>query len=135
MLEDLHRDDRVEALAGSGELLRRRRPIVDIELDLGGVAARGFDGLDGGVGGDEVGAEAAQRLAEQPGAAADIEHAQARQRPRRQRLAIEVTAAMVADVGEACRVEAMQGAHRPARIPPARGQRVEARDLRGVDAG
>ena len=67
-----------------------------------------------------------QRLGRQAGAAADIQQSQSLQRRRCLRRGPR------GDPADARRVHPVQRPHRPVRVPPARRQRVEARDLLGA---
>ncbi len=68
-----------------------------------------------------LGAQARQRLAQDAGAAADIEDAQARERVEPLAVAIEASARRLLDEAQPHRVELVQHGHLAARIPPIRG--------------
>ena len=86
-----------------------------------------------GIGADDLGAEPRHRLAQQAAAAADVEEAQPLERPRRVRIAAETRGDLVADIGQAHRIELVQRTELAVRVPPFGGQRGKALDLGVVD--
>ena len=68
----------------AGQRLDRLQPVVDLQTGLEQVQLRDIDQLRRQVDGADLRALARQRLAEQAGAAADVEHARPGQ-PRRDR--------------------------------------------------
>ena len=60
-------------------------------------------------------------------------NAQALERPRRVRIAAEARRHLVADIGEANRIELVQRAELSVRIPPFRGQGGKAFHFAGID--
>ncbi len=105
MLDHFHIEHDIESLAGLRQLLGGDGAIID--GNAGGFRMRRGDAdvLFGGVGADDRGAHARHRLRQQSAAAADIEHAQALQRPCALRISPEILAGVVADVGQAHRIE------------------------------
>ena len=126
MLQHFHAGDRVErAGLGRGERLDRLQAIVHGQPGFEQVQLRHFDQLGREIECDHVRALARQRLAEQPGAAADVEHARAGE------------ADAVAHVTEPRRIEFVQRALRALRVPPAPCERPEFLQLggAGIDTG
>ena len=76
VLDHLHGEHDVEALARIGERLGGGRAIVDGKSRLVGMQLRRRDIGLGRIGPDDGGAEPCQRLAQNAAAAADVEHAQ-----------------------------------------------------------
>ena len=139
MLDDFERQNGVEALAGGGQRLRRGVAVVDGEpLLLGMVAGRADVGLRR-VDGDHLGAQPTHRLGHQPAAAADVEEPEAGQRLERRavgaRIALGLGHERIPHIGDADRVQRMQGAEGAVTVPPALGKRGEALDLRRIYAG
>ena len=95
--------------------------------------AGGRDVALGGIDAGDLRAEPRHRLAEQPAAAADIEHRQALQRAARQGVALPVGGGAVADEAEANRVKPMQRRELAARIPPFVRDARKALDLGRID--
>ena len=74
-----------------------------------------------------------ERLGQDTTAATDIEDAQVVEAIETLGITAEARAGMVADIGEADRIELVQDRHLAARVPPLGGQFCEAIDLGGVD--
>ena len=134
VLDHLHGEHDVEALAGIRERLGGGRAVVDAEPGLAGMQPRRRDIGLRRVRADDGGAEPCQRLAQNTAAAADIEHAQTRQRIEPFRISLELPASGLLDETEPHRIELVQHGHLAARIPPLAGQSGETRDFRLVDA-
>src|SRR5579872_3535149 len=97
------------------------------------VLARGIDARD-------LRAQARERLAKKPAAAADVEHAMPREDAPFDPIKAEMTLCLAPDPGEAGWIHGVQGPHRAFLIPPCRGEALEALDLgfiygRGTHAG
>ena len=133
MLDDFHVEDDVEGLAGIGQVLGRRRAVVDRHARLLGMQLGDLDVGLRRVGADNRRAKPGQRLAKQAAAAADVEDAQALERPCGMRIAAEALRHLVADIGQPDRVELVQRAELAVRIPPFGGQRGKAVDFRSVN--
>jgi hypothetical protein len=85
VLDHLHVQQDVEALARLHQRLGGGVAVVDVEARLGGVKPRHGDVAGGGVGADHLGAQPRHRLGQEPAAAADVEQAQAGERAGRDR--------------------------------------------------
>ena len=133
VLDHLHVENHIEGLAGVGEVFGRRRAIIDRHARFGGVELRHLDVRGRSVGTDDLGAEPRHRFAQQPAAAADVEDAQAFERPRRARVAAEARGDLVAYPGKPDGIEFVQRAEFPVRVPPFGGERGKALDFVGVD--
>lgn len=99
MLNHFHRQHYVEALARV-HLLDGRAAVVDAE-----VTPLGMKFGDRDVGGrriytDHLRAKTRQRLAQQASAAANVENAQSRQAIQTLRVAVELAARRIADIGQ-----------------------------------
>ena len=117
MLDHFHRQHDVEALA-QVHLLHRGAAVVDRQMPLVGMQFRGGDVGGGGIDADHLRAEPRERLAQQPGAAADIEQAQAREAVEALGVAVELAAGGVADIGQPQRVDLVQRRHLAVGVPP-----------------
>ena len=93
----------------------------------------GLDILRRRVDAGHIGAEPRQRLAHEPAAAADIEHAQAGEARRPLGVAAESAAELVADIGQAQRVDAVERPEGTALVPPLPGEPGEPCDFLGVE--
>src|SRR5215211_946728 len=129
VLDHLHGEHDIEALAGVGQHLGGDGAVVDVESRAGGVTLGHLDAGLGRIGAHDGSTDARERLRQDAGAAADIEDTQTAQAIERFRIAPEVPAGGVADVAEPHRVDHVQRSHRAVRIPPGLRQRVEMRDL------
>ena len=123
MLDDLHRGDEIEGRA------RQRRELARVILDREPLprrmVARGGDILRRRIDARHRRAHSRQRLGEQPGAAADVDRGAAGQRKALARVDVPMRVDLVADIGEADRIEFVQHRRRPVRIPPVGGERAE----------
>ena len=124
MLDHLHRQHDVEALAHV-HLFHRGAAIVDRQMSLVGMQLGGRDVAGGGIDADHLGAEPGERLAQQPGAAADVEDAQARQAVQALDVALELAAGGVADIGEPQRIDLVQRRHLAVADPTTRSDSFE----------
>jgi hypothetical protein len=133
VLHHLHGEHDVEALGGVGNSLGGRAAIVDDHADVVGMSPGDLD-IDGDrIGAQHGGAEPCERLRQNAAAAADIENAQILQAIEALGVAAKARAGLIADIGEADRIELVQDRHLAARVPPLRCQLGETRDLGGVD--
>ena len=87
------------------------QPLAGVQLRRRNVALRRIDA-------DHLRAESRQRLAQQAGAATDIEDAQAFEAGQAARVAVELAAGGVANEREPQRIDLVQRRHLAARIPP-----------------
>ncbi len=76
-----------------------------------------------------AGAKPGQGLADEAAATADIEHAYALKARRLLGVAAEARAELVADISEPHRIDAMELAERPARVPPLAAEPRKAGDF------
>ncbi len=102
---------------------------------MDGVGLGRADVALGGVDAGDLEAQPRHGFAQQPAAAADVEQAQAFERPARARVAAEADQRLVADEGEPHRIEPVQRRELAVRRPPLVGQAREALDLRDIDTG
>src|SRR5262245_51663361 len=133
VLDHLHGEHEVEALARVRQRLGRGRAVVHAHPRVGGVQLRRRDIGLRGIGAHDGGAEPRQRLAQNAAAAADVEHAELGERIEPLVVTPEMPARRLFDEAEPHRIELVQHGHLAARIPPLRRQRREASDLRLVD--
>ena len=133
VLDDLHVEHHVEALARRREALRRAVPVVDGEARLRRVQRGDGDVARRRVDAGDLGAEPRHRLGEEPAAAADVEEPEAGEGPRRLRVATELGRDLVDDVVEPAGVQHVQRLELALRIPPLGGHRLELGDLGGVN--
>jgi hypothetical protein len=87
----------------------------------------------GGIDPDHLGAEPRERLAQQPGAAADIEDAQAGKAVQAFDVALELAAGGVADIGQPQRIDLVQRGHLAPGVPPLVRQFREFGDFGRID--
>ena len=92
--------------------------IVDRQMSLVGMQFRRRDIAFGRIDPDHLGAEPGERLAQQPGAAADIEDAQAGKAIQAFDVALELAAGGVADIAQPQRIDLVQRRHLAVGIPP-----------------
>jgi len=104
-------------------------------MRLVGMQFRRRDIGGGRIDADHLGAEPGERLAQQAGAAADIEDAQAGQAIQAFDVALELAAGGIADIGQPQRIDLVQRRHLAVGIPPFVRQFREFRDLGGIDGG
>src|SRR5437868_5378449 len=83
-----------------------------------GMQPGGGDVGRGRIDPDHLRAQPRERLAQQTCAATDIENAQARQATQAPRVAIELAAGGVADIGESQRIDLVQRGHLALGVPP-----------------
>ena len=133
MLDNFHGENDVEVFAAFGQRFGRRGAVIDGEPGLRRMALRRRDVLFRRVGADHRCAEPRQRLGQNPAAAADVEDAQARKAVETLGVAAEARRGVVADVGEAHRIELVQHRHGAMRVPPVLGEPGKLRNLRIVD--
>ena len=134
VLDHLHGQHHVEALALVGQLLRGGAAIVDRSPAWAACARAASILASAGIGADHRGAEPGQRLGQDAAAAADVEDAQARQAAEPLGVAVEMRGRrLVADIAEPHRIELVQRRHLAARVPPFGGQRRKPLDLGLVD--
>jgi len=77
----------------------------------------------------DVPAQAGERLAKKPSAAADVEHSTPREQAPPGRIEAEMARCLASDPAEAGRVHGVQGSHGAFLVPPGRGKAVETLDL------
>ncbi|MGY4366349.1 hypothetical protein ACVW1A_002414 [Bradyrhizobium sp. LB1.3] len=87
-------------------------------MRLVGVQLRGGDVADRRIDADDLRTQARQRLAQQAGAAADVEHAQTAEAVQAAQVAFELAAGRIADVAEPQRVDPVQRGHLAVWVPP-----------------
>ena len=132
MLDHLHRQNDVEALARI-DLFHRDVPVVDRQGRAAGMQLRRGDIGLRRIDSDHLRAQPRQRFAQQSGAAADIQHAQAREAAETLGVAAERLARRVADIAQPQRIDPVQRRHLALGIPPFLGQFRKPRDLGGID--
>ena len=89
----------------------------------------------GSIRSQHAGAHPRHRFRQKAAAAADVEQAQAFERPVRLRIAAELLADLVADIGNADRIELVQRLELAGRIPPFRSHGGKAVHFRLIDRG
>ncbi|SIT53206.1 conserved hypothetical protein [Mesorhizobium prunaredense] len=133
MLDHFHVEDDVEFLTGVSQVLCCRGTVIHHHADVGRMQLGHFDVGGGCVGADHFGAKPRHRLAQQPAAAADVEDAQALERPRRAWVAAEARRHLVAYIGKPDRIELVQRAEFAVRIPPFGGESGKTLHFSGID--
>lgn len=133
VLHDFEQQHSVMALSTAHKLLGGCHLIVDVEPGRVGVRFRCLDGLGAGVDSGHARAEPRQGLADKAPATADVEHAQARKAQALRGVASEAAAELVADIGEAHRVDAMELPEGAASVPPLSAEPRKAGDFLAVE--
>ncbi len=136
VLDHLHIQHQIERrLAMGQQFLGRAAAIVDVQALFGGVGAGGADIALGRIHAGDRKAQPGHRFAEQASAAADVQQAQALERTALGDVASEPQGRLVADEGQAHRIEPVQRLELALRVPPLRRHGGKARHFGGVDAG
>jgi hypothetical protein len=117
MLDHLHRQHDVEALAGV-HLFHGGAAVVDGEMALVGVQPGCSNVGSGRIDADHLRAEPRERLAQQPRTTADVEHPQAGQAVQALDVALEFPCRRIADITEPQRIDLVQRRHLAVRVPP-----------------
>jgi hypothetical protein len=99
MLDHFHGKHGIEAFALRGESLDGRLSIVDREPRTLGVGLGDLDVLARGIDARDLRAQARERLAEKPSAAADVEHSMPREDAPLARIKAEMTRCLTPDPG------------------------------------
>ena len=132
VLDHFHRQHNVEALAHV-HLFSRGAAIVDRQMALVGMQLGGRDIGGGWIDPDHLRAQPRERLAQQAGAAADIEDAQSGKAIQAFDVALELAAGGVADIGQPQRIDLVQRGHLALGVPPLVRQFRELRDFGRID--
>ena len=135
VLDHLHVEDDVEALAGGRQIFRRRGAVVDVETLLGGMDGGRLDVPLRRVDGNHVRAQPRHRLGQQAAAAADVEKAQALERFALVWVDAQPRRHLLADIVEPDRIELVQHAELAVGVPPFGGHCGKAFHLGRVDGG
>src|SRR5690606_9122178 len=116
------------------QLRRGGQPVVDVQAGGARVPFGHIDARRREVDPGYRGAEAGERLAQEAAAAADVECAQAGERPIAQRIAPELRTDAVAHVADAHWIELVQRCERARLVPPMLRQPREALEFGRLDA-
>ena len=116
MLDELQRENGIEAFAG--QRFDRGAAVVDVEAGRFCMGARDRDGLRFRIDSGNLCAQARQRFRDEAAAAAGIQHAEAGQRTRRQRIPAEALGDPVAHPADPDRIHGMQRLELTLRVPP-----------------
>ncbi len=100
---------------------------------LGGVTARGFDVLRGGIDAGDGGTEFCKRFGNESAAAADIEDGECAERAQRLCVTAEVADHFGAQIAEPRGADLVQRAELAMFVPPLGGDAGELVDLAGVE--
>src|SRR5262245_16737972 len=107
--------------------------VDDVETGALGMGLGGFDVLRRWVDACNRGAEAGQRLCDEPAAAADVEQGETIEAPGGLCIASEPPAKLVANISQPDRVDAVERLERAVRIPPFACEPRKAGDLVPVE--
>ena len=122
VLDHLHVEDDVEPARLAGEVLGGGDTVVDRQSLGDGVLAGGADVTLGGIDARHLGPEPGHGLGEETAAAADIEEGQALIGAAVERIAAETGGQLLANIGEADRIELVKDGELAVRVPPLGGE-------------
>jgi hypothetical protein len=124
-----HVEDNIEASPLVGEAFRQNALVFDIESALPGVLVGDGNVFFAGIYAGDAGAKPPHGFAKQAAATTDVEKGQILQWLVGQGIMSEMAGGMVSDIGDAERIDYVQKGEGTFSLPPAFGQRREARDF------